>query len=77
MKTPLPEPAMTKQIICTNACKKEILDVAHYTKAQMIEYGKAEFERALLLAMNTTRAFGKTGDVIAVIIGNIKREDEK
>ena len=48
-----------------------------YTEKQMIEYGKAEFERALLLAMNTTRAFGKTGDVIAVIIGNIKREDEK
>jgi hypothetical protein len=50
---------------------------SHYTEAQMIEYGKAEFERALLLAMNTTRAFGKTGDVIAVIIGYIKREDEK
>jgi hypothetical protein len=48
--------------------------LAGYTETQMIEYGKAEFERALLLAMNATRAFGKTGDVIAVIIGNIKRE---
>ena len=61
MKTPLPK--------CHG--------LAGYTEAQMIEYGKAEFERALLLAMNVTRAFGSTGDVIAVCIGNIKREDEK
>jgi len=61
MKTPLPK--------CHG--------LAGYTGAQVIAYGKAEFERALLLAMNATRAFGKTGEVIAVIIGNIKREDEK
>ena len=66
MKTPLPEPAMP------------LFGGGHtYTEAQMLEYGRAEFERALLLAMNVTRAFGSTGDVIAVIIGNIKREDEK
>jgi hypothetical protein len=46
-----------------------------YTEAQMIEYGKAEFDRAVLLAMNATRAFGKTGDVIAVVIGHIKRDE--
>jgi len=66
MKTPLPEPAMP------------LFGGGHtYTEAQMLEYGRAEFERALLLAMNATRPFGKTGDLIAVSIGYIKREDEK
>jgi len=67
MKTPLPDRASFDFVN-----KRD-----YYTEAQMLEYGRAEFERALLLAMNTTRAFGKTGDVIAVIIGSIKREDEK
>ena len=71
MKTPLPEKSVIDTHIESN------YKIRAYTEKQMIEYGKAEFERALLLAMNTTRAFGKTGDVIAVIIGNIKREDEK
>jgi hypothetical protein len=55
----------------------ECYGLAGYTEKQVLEYGKAEFERALLLAMHATRAFGSTGDVIAVCIGNIKREDEK
>jgi hypothetical protein len=59
MKTPLPE----------------CYGLVGYTEAQMVEYGKAEFERALLLAMNATKAFGKTGDVIAVVIGHIKMEE--
>ena len=74
MMAPLPEPAMTKQL---NGYTGKVMDVAHYTKAQMLSYGRAEFERALLLAMNATRPFYTPGDVIAVIIGNIKREDEK
>jgi hypothetical protein len=46
-----------------------------YTEAQILEYGRAEFDRAVLLAMNATKAFGKTGAVIAVVIGHIKRDE--
>ena len=43
-----------------------------YTEQQMIDYGRAEFERALLAAMNATLAFGKTGRVIAASISYLK-----
>jgi len=33
-----------------------------YAEAQLLAYGKAEYERGLLDAMNATRAFGKTGE---------------
>ena len=46
----------------------------HYTEEQMQAYGEAEYERALLDAMNATRAFGKTGEVIAVIIAALKEK---
>ena len=71
MKTPLPEKSVIDRHIESN------YKIRGYTEKQMIEYGRAEFERALLLAMNATRPFGKTGDLIAVSIGYIKREDEK
>jgi hypothetical protein len=48
----------------------------HYTEEQIQAYGKAEYERALLDAMNATRAFGKTGEVIAVIIAALKEKKE-
>lgn len=45
-----------------------------YTRPQVRDYGKAEYERGLLDAMNATRAFGKTGEVIAVIIAALKEK---
>lgn len=47
-----------------------------FAEAQLVAYGKAEYERALLDAMNATRAFGKTGEVIAVIINALKEKKE-
>jgi len=44
----------------------------HYTEEQLAAHGKAEYERGLLDAMNATRAFGKTGEVIAVIIAALR-----
>ena len=43
-----------------------------YDIDQMQAYGQACREQALLDAMNATRAFGKTGEVIAVMIGALK-----
>ena len=43
-----------------------------YTEAQMVEYGKSEYERGLLAAMNATIAFGKTGEVIAMVIKELR-----
>lgn len=45
-----------------------------YSEEQILNYGEAEYERALLDAMNATRAFGKTGEVIAVIIAALKEK---
>ena len=47
----------------------------HCTLNDIVQtYGKAEYERGLLDAMNATRAFGKTGEVIAVIIAALKEK---
>lgn len=46
-----------------------------YTEKQMIDYGKAEYERGLLAAMNATLAFGKTGRVIAMVIRQLKEKN--
>ncbi len=43
-----------------------------YTEQQLLDYGKAEYERGLLAAMNATLAFGKTGRVIATVIRHLK-----
>lgn len=43
-----------------------------YSERQIQAYGQACREQALLDAMNATRAFGKTGEVIAVMIGALK-----
>ena len=40
----------------------------YYTDEQMKAYGAAEYKRAILDAMNATGAFGKTGEVIAMVI---------
>ncbi len=47
-----------------------------YMASQMLEYGQQCREAALLDAMNATRAFGKTGEVIAVIIAALKEKKE-
>lgn len=64
--TPLPAPAYQR----LSDLQSGIDD--YYTAAQMKAYGKAEYERALLNAMNATLAFGKTGAVIAVVIRQLK-----
>lgn len=64
--TPLPKPAYQR----LSDLQSGIDD--YYTTAQMKAYGKAEYERALLAAMNATLAFGKTGAVIAVVIRQLK-----
>lgn len=64
--TPLPKPAYQR----LSDLQSGIDD--YYTAAQMKAYGKAEYKRALLDAMNATIAFGKTGRVIAVVIKNLK-----
>ena len=51
-----------------------IVEAYHYNKAQMKAYGQTCYEKALLDAMNATRAFGKTGEVISVIIGALGHE---
>ena len=51
-------------------------ELTAYSEAQLQAYGKAEYERGLLDAMNATRAFGKTGEVIAVIIAALKEKKE-
>ena len=43
-----------------------------YTVAQMKEYGQQCYEQALLDAMNKTLPFGKTGAVMAIVIGALK-----
>ena len=43
-----------------------------YDAEHLKEYGQACREQALLDAMNATKAFGKTGEVIAVMIGALK-----
>ena len=50
-------------------------DAQRFTEQQLRDYGSAEFERAVVLAMRATRPFGKTGDVIAVSIAHIKRSE--
>ena len=50
-------------------------DAQRFTEQQLRDYGSAEFERAVVLAMQATRPFGKTGDVIAVSIAHIKRSE--
>ena len=46
--------------------------VMAYTAEQMQAYGQQCREQALLGAINATRAFGKTGAVIAAAIGALK-----
>lgn len=67
------KPVMTHQV---NAFTGEVMDVEYYSREQMLEYGKSEFQRALSLAMKTTYAFGSTGRVIEVIIGSIENNYE-
>lgn len=57
MSTPLPE------VLCHTCDMDE-----QYTADQMRAYGAAEYRRAILDAMNATGAFGKTGEVIAMVI---------
>lgn len=57
--TPLPEPAYQRLSDLQSGIDN------YYTADQMRAYGKAEFERALLAAMNATLIYGKTGMVIA------------
>ena len=66
MRTPLPELSVIDTHIESN------YKIRGYTEKQMIEYGKAEFERGLLDAMNATIAFGKTGEVIAMVIKELR-----
>lgn len=70
MKLPLlPEPAIEpSKLIDSNMP----IFGALYTSEQVQNYGQACREQALLDAMNATKAFGKTGEVIAVMIGALK-----
>lgn len=43
-----------------------------YSADQMREYGQKCREAALLDAMNATRAFGKTGEAVAMVIRELK-----
>ena len=47
-----------------------------YTEQQLLDYGKVEYERGLLAAMNATLAFGKTGRVIAMVIRQLKEKND-
>ena len=49
---------------------------AVYTEGQVIEYGKSQFEKALFLAMEVAKKYGTTGNLIAVEIGMIERDDK-
>ncbi len=42
--------------------------IPRFSEEQMTAYGQASRNAALLEAMNATRAFGKTGEVIAIVI---------
>lgn len=53
----------------------ELAEPAKYTEAELLAYGRAEFERAVLLAMRATQPFGKVGDLIAVSIAHIERSE--
>jgi hypothetical protein len=64
--TPLPELATVAVVFATGE------KIPGYTADQMKAYGKAEYERGLLAAMNATLAFGKTGRVIAIVIRQLK-----
>jgi hypothetical protein len=57
--TPLPEPAYQRLSDLQSGID------SYYTEKQLLDYGKAEYERALLAAMNATLIYGKTGMVIA------------
>lgn len=50
------------------------VEAYHYTKVRLQTYGETCYKQALLDAMNATRAFGKTGEVIAVIIKALAHE---
>ena len=39
-----------------------------YSEEQILNYGAAEYKRAILDAMNATGSFGKTGEVMAMVI---------
>ena len=60
MTAPLPEPALT--------IAQRGLGAAMYTEEQILNYGAAEYKRAILDAMNATGSFGKTGEVMAMVI---------
>lgn len=47
-------------------------NVYGFTTLQMQWYGQKCYEQALLDAMNATRAFGKTGEAVAMAIRELK-----
>ena len=47
-------------------------DCWSHSPAQMQAYGQQCYEQALLDAMNATTPFGKTGAVMAIVIGALK-----
>ena len=51
---------------------QEKMTILGYTQAQMQAFYKKGYEQALLDAMNATLPFGKTGAVIAAVIGALK-----
>ena len=61
MMAPLPEPAI-KTSLPDRASFDFVNKRDYYTEAQMLECGRAEFERAVVLAMQATRPFGSVGD---------------
>ena len=62
LEIPLPPSTLYDTRQCSNG----------HTNDSMREYGQECYEKALLDAMNATRAFGKTGAVIATAIGALK-----
>lgn len=62
LETPLPPSTLYDTRQCSNG----------HTNDSMREYGQECYEKALLDAMNATRAFGKTGAVIAAAIRSLK-----
>ena len=69
--TPLPELATVAVVFATGE------KIPGYTEQQLLDYGKAEYERGLLAAMNATLAFGKTGRVIAMVIRHLKEKNRE
>lgn len=63
---PLPEPIFRYYNWQTES------SLPSYSADQMREYGQQCYKQALLDAMNATRAFGKTGEVIACVIRELK-----